>query len=143
VVSFPLVKFCFVVGSCSGQVADTTDRIKRAITITTIGKLTAVHSLRVRHSASAGYDFTFLVERAVMTPDIAKIDPDRDFDLDSSAWCFRDEVLRLLLHPHSLSLSRVTVSSHLSVGSSADPPQPVKTGPLESLAGQISPAPSR
>jgi hypothetical protein len=44
-----------------------------------------------------------------MTPNIPKIDPDRHLDLGAAAWCFRDEVLRLLLHPHSLSLSRVTV----------------------------------
>jgi hypothetical protein len=61
------------------------------------------------------YDFTFLVERSVMTPDIPKIDPDRHLDLGAAAWFFHDEVLRLLLHSHSLSLSRVTVSSHFSV----------------------------
>jgi hypothetical protein len=44
-----------------------------------------------------------------MAPDIPKIDPDRHLDLGTAAWCFRYEVLRLLLHSHSLSLSRVTV----------------------------------
>jgi hypothetical protein len=56
VVLFPLVKFCFVVGSSGGQVADTTDRINGAITVTTIRKrqLGAIHILRVRHAASTG-----------------------------------------------------------------------------------------
>ena len=67
------------------------------------------NSARVVRNRPRLYDFTFLVERAVMTPDIPKIDPDRHLDLGAAAWCFRDEVLRLLLHPHSLSLSRVTV----------------------------------
>jgi hypothetical protein len=55
------------------------------------------------------YDRAFFVESAVMTPDISKIDPDGHLNLGASAWCFRDEVLRLLLHPHSLCLSRATV----------------------------------
>ena len=43
-----------------------------------------------------------------------KIDPDRRPDPGASAWYFRDEVLRMLFHPHSLSLFRKTFSSHLS-----------------------------
>jgi hypothetical protein len=44
-----------------------------------------------------------------MAPDIPKVDPDRHLSLGVPAWYFRDEFLRLLLHPHSLSLCRVTV----------------------------------
>jgi hypothetical protein len=39
-----------------------------------------------------------LVQRAVMAPDIAKVDPDRHLDPGLPAWNFRDEVLRWLLH---------------------------------------------
>jgi hypothetical protein len=49
-----------------------------------------------------------------MAPDIPKIDPDRSPDPGASAWYFRDEVLRMLFHPHSLSLFRKTFSSHFS-----------------------------
>jgi hypothetical protein len=33
-----------------------------------------------------------------VTPDIAKVDPDRHLNLALPAWNFRDEVLRWLLH---------------------------------------------
>jgi hypothetical protein len=42
--------------------------------------------------------FSFLVERAVMAPDISKVDTDRHLDPSRSAWNFRDEVLRWLFH---------------------------------------------
>ena len=45
---------------------------------------------------------------------ITKIDPDRRPDPRASAWYFRDEVLRMLFHAHSLSLFRKTFSSHFS-----------------------------
>src|SRR5271154_1660085 len=48
--------------------------------------------------------FTVLVESAVMAPDIAKVDANRHLHLGLSAWDFRDEVLRWLLHGNSLSL---------------------------------------
>jgi hypothetical protein len=38
-----------------------------------------------------------------MAPDIPKVDPDRHLDPAAAAWNFRDEVLRWLLHGHSLS----------------------------------------
>jgi hypothetical protein len=50
------------------------------------------------------YNFTTFVERAVMAPNISKIDPDCYPDLGASPWYFRDEVLRMPFHPHSLSL---------------------------------------
>ena len=37
--------------------------------------------------------FTVLVERAVMAPDISKVDTDRHLDSGPSAWDFRNEVL--------------------------------------------------
>jgi hypothetical protein len=39
-----------------------------------------------------------------MAPDISKIDPDRYPNLGASPWYFRDEVLRMPFHPHSLSV---------------------------------------
>jgi hypothetical protein len=48
-----------------------------------------------------------------MAPDIPKIDPDRRPDPGASAWYFRDEVLRILFHAHSLSLPK-TFSSHFA-----------------------------
>ena len=42
--------------------------------------------------------FSIFVERAVMAPDIPKIDPDRHPNLGDAAWNFRDEVLRWLFH---------------------------------------------
>ena len=36
----------------------------------------------------------FFVERAVMTPDIAKIDPNRHLNPGAAPWYFRDEILR-------------------------------------------------
>ena len=48
--------------------------------------------------------FTTFVESAVMAPDIPKVDADRDPDLRTVPWYFCDEVLRMLLHPLSLSL---------------------------------------
>jgi hypothetical protein len=37
--------------------------------------------------------FSIFVERAVMAPDIPKVDPDRHPDPGTAAWYFRDEVL--------------------------------------------------
>ena len=39
-----------------------------------------------------------------MAPNISKIDPDCYPNLGASPWYFRDEVLRMPFHPHSLSL---------------------------------------
>ena len=47
--------------------------------------------------APADY-FTIFVERAVMAPDISKVDPDRHLNLRAAAWNFRNEVLRRLFH---------------------------------------------
>ncbi len=47
--------------------------------------------------------FSIFVERAVMAPDIPKVDPDRHLDLRAAAWNFRDEVMRCLFHGNSLS----------------------------------------
>src|ERR1700743_400477 len=58
----------------------------------------------VRSEPASVDKFTIFVERAVMAPDIPKVDADRDPDLRAAPWYFRDEVLRMLLHPHSLSL---------------------------------------
>jgi len=56
-------------------------------------------------SESAPVDyFTIFVERAVMAPDIPQVDADRYPNLRASTGCFRDEVLRMLFHPLSLSL---------------------------------------
>jgi hypothetical protein len=41
---------------------------------------------------------SILVERAVMAPDVAKVDTDRNLNLGLSAWDFSDGVLRWLLH---------------------------------------------
>src|SRR5258708_38025941 len=48
--------------------------------------------------ATAIDHFSFFVERAVMAPNISKVDSDRDLDPSRPAWNFRDEVLRWLLH---------------------------------------------
>ena len=42
--------------------------------------------------------FSIFVERAVMAPDIPKIDPDRHPNLGGAASNFRDEVMRCLFH---------------------------------------------
>jgi hypothetical protein len=39
-----------------------------------------------------------LLERAVMAPNIPKVDPDRHPDPGDSAWYFRDKVLRRIFH---------------------------------------------
>jgi len=44
------------------------------------------------------HNFPVFVERAVMAPDIPKVDPDRHSDPGASAWYFRDEVLRGIFH---------------------------------------------
>src|SRR5580692_13087648 len=54
--------------------------------------------------------FSVLVEGAVMAPDIAKVDADRDLNLGLPAWNFSNEVLRWLLHGNSLLLLRRTCS---------------------------------
>jgi hypothetical protein len=43
-------------------------------------------------------DFSIFVERAVMAPDIPKVDSDRHPDPGDAAWYFRDEVLRRIFH---------------------------------------------
>jgi len=50
-----------------------------------------------------------------MTPDVAKVDADRDLNLGLSAWDFSEEVLRWLIHGNSLLLLWRTCSSNLSV----------------------------
>ena len=47
-----------------------------------------------RSEATSANDLSLLVERAVVTPDIAKVDPDSHLHLALPAWDFRDEVLR-------------------------------------------------
>ena len=47
--------------------------------------------------------FSIFVERAVMAPDISKIDPDRHPNFGDAAWNFRDEVLPWPFHGNSLS----------------------------------------
>jgi len=42
--------------------------------------------------------FSIFVERAVMAPDLPKIDRDRHPDPGASEWYFRDEVLRRIFH---------------------------------------------
>jgi hypothetical protein len=61
--------------------------------------------------------FTLLVEGAVMAPNVAKVDADRQLYLATFPGCFYDEVLRWLLHGNSLLLLRRTCSSHLSLPS--------------------------
>jgi hypothetical protein len=60
--------------------------------------------LRCGPEAASVDRFAFLVESAVMAPDIAKVDADRRLRPGLSAWGFRDEVLRRFLHGNSLSL---------------------------------------
>jgi hypothetical protein len=56
-------------------------------------------------------NFTIFVEGAVMSLDIPKVDADRYPNLGASPRYFRDAVLRMPFHPHSLSLfSTATVS---------------------------------
>src|ERR1700760_1978977 len=57
-----------------------------------------LHPFRSGSEAASTNDLSFLVKRAVVTPDIAKVDPDSHLDLALPAWDFRDEVLRWLLH---------------------------------------------
>ena len=71
--------------------------------------------LRGGSEAAPINDFSILVERAVMAPDIAKVDADRPLNLGLSALNFSDEVVRWLLHGNSLLLLRRTCSSHLSI----------------------------
>jgi hypothetical protein len=42
--------------------------------------------------------FSVFVERAVMVPDIPKVDPDRHPNPGAAAWNFSNEVMRWLLH---------------------------------------------
>jgi hypothetical protein len=62
--------------------------------------------LRHDPEATPVHNLTILVGRAVMTPDIAKIDPDRNREPGLPAWNFSDEMLRRLLHGNSLSASK-------------------------------------
>jgi hypothetical protein len=43
-------------------------------------------------------DVAILVERAVVAPNIPKVDADRHLEVGLPAWDFSDEVLRWLLH---------------------------------------------
>ena len=45
-----------------------------------------------------GLRLAVFVERAVMAPDIPKIDPDRHPDPGASAWYFRDKVQHRIFH---------------------------------------------
>jgi hypothetical protein len=47
--------------------------------------------------------YSFFVERAVMAPDIAKVDANRHLHLGLSAWNFCDEVLRCFFMGNSFS----------------------------------------
>jgi hypothetical protein len=49
--------------------------------------------------------FSLFVERAVMAPDISKVDADCHLDPGLSAWNFRDEMLRWLFHGEQSLLS--------------------------------------
>src|ERR1700737_258269 len=60
--------------------------------------------LRCGPEAASIDHFSFLVESAVMAPDIAKVDANRHLHPGLSALDFRDEVLRWLFHGNSLSL---------------------------------------
>jgi hypothetical protein len=68
-------------------------------------------------------DRSFLVECAVVTPDIAKVNPDRHLNPGLPAWDFRDEVLRWLLHgQESLRLEGPVHPIYRYHGSGAAPP---------------------
>jgi hypothetical protein len=45
-----------------------------------------VHSGRMGSEPASVYDLAVLVERAVMAPDVPKVDPDRHPGLGTSAW---------------------------------------------------------
>jgi hypothetical protein len=62
-----------------------------------------VYSCGCRSESSSVDYFSTLVERAVMAPDISKVDPDRHLDLGAAEWNFRDKVMRQLFHGNSLS----------------------------------------
>ena len=72
-------------------------------------------SLGTGSEATAIDHFSFFVERAVMAPDISKVDTDRHLNPGPSVWNFRDEVLRRVFHGNSLSPARKTCSSHFSL----------------------------
>jgi hypothetical protein len=57
-----------------------------------------VYSGRVGSEAASVYDLAVFVECAVMAPDVAKVDADRELNLGLSAWDFSDGVPRWLLH---------------------------------------------
>jgi hypothetical protein len=57
-----------------------------------------LQSPRCSSETSSIDHFSFFVKRAVMAPDISKVDTDRHLDPSRSAWNFRDEVLRWLFH---------------------------------------------
>src|SRR5579859_7959537 len=73
-----------------------------------------VDGLRCSPKAASINHFALLVESAVMAPNVAKVDADRQLYLATLPGYFRDEVLRPLLHGNSLRLLRRTCSSHLS-----------------------------
>jgi hypothetical protein len=49
--------------------------------------------LRRGPEATSTNDLSILVERAVMAPDIPKVDADRHLELGLPAWDFRDEMI--------------------------------------------------
>lgn len=63
-----------------------------------------LNRLRGRSEATLVYDFTILVERAVMTPNIPKVDADRRANPRLSAWDFRDECSARFFMEYSLLL---------------------------------------
>ena len=72
-----------------------------------------LNRFRDRPEATTIDDFSVLVKGAVMAPDIAKVDADRNLDLGPPAWDFSDGVMRWLLPGNCLLLLLRTCSSHL------------------------------
>jgi hypothetical protein len=70
----------------------------RSETYPSIGRKPLPDRLRCGPEATSFDHFTALVESAVMAPDIIEVDADRQLHPGLSAWDFRDEVLRWLLH---------------------------------------------
>jgi hypothetical protein len=54
----------------------------------------SIHTKFSRTEAASTNDRSFLVERAVVTPDIAQVDPNRHLEPGLPAWDFRYEVRR-------------------------------------------------
>jgi hypothetical protein len=71
-------------------------------------------SLRTGSEAASNDRFSCFVERAVMAPDISKVDADRRLGPGLSAWNFCDEVMRCLFSSETVSPIRRKWSSHFS-----------------------------